>query len=204
MSALLKDPAADGRADARAPRTERCDVLVIGGGPAGSTISTLLAKRGWRVTMLERDRHPRFHIGESLLPANMPIFEQLGALEKLRALGRLKLGADFPRDDGSYYTFKFDRALGDTPHYSFQVVREQMDRMLFEHARECGVDARENARVDRVDFDAEGADAQAADVDGPFNVRARYIVDASGRDTLLGKQMKLVERSEKHQSAAVF
>ena len=120
-----------------------CDVLVIGGGPAGSTISTLLARRGWHVTLLERDRHPRFHIGESLLPANVPIFEQLGVLDKLRTLGRLKLGADFPRDDGSYYTFKFDRALGCTPHYSFQVVREQMDQMLFEHARECGVDARE-------------------------------------------------------------
>jgi 2-polyprenyl-6-methoxyphenol hydroxylase-like FAD-dependent oxidoreductase len=92
-----------------------CDVLVIGGGPGGSTISTLLSKRGWRVTMLEKTSHPRFHIGESLLPANMPIFEELGVLEKLRELGRLKLGADFPRDDGSYYTFRFDRALGDTP-----------------------------------------------------------------------------------------
>ena len=92
--------------------THDCDVLVIGGGPGGSTAATLLAGRGWRVTMLERDRHPRFHIGESLLPANMPIFEEIGALEKLRAIGRLKLGADFPREDGSYYTFRFDRALG--------------------------------------------------------------------------------------------
>lgn len=156
------------------------------------------------MTLLERDRHPRFHIGESLLPANMPIFEQLGALEKLRALGRLKLGADFPRDDGSYYTFKFDRALGGTPDYSFQVVREQMDQMLFEHARECGVDACENAKVERVEFDADGATARARDPNGEFDVRARYVVDASGRDTLLGKQMKLVERSVEHQSAAVF
>ena len=181
-----------------------CDVLVIGGGPAGSTISTLLARRGWRVTMLERDRHPRFHIGESLLPANIPIFDELGALEKLRAIGRLKLGADFPRDDGSYYTFKFDHVLGGTPHYSFQVVREQMDRMLFEHAREHGVDAREGVRVERVAFDAGGATVQASTSGATRSLCARYLVDASGRDTLLGKQMKLVERSDKHQSAAVF
>ncbi|HJU08280.1 MAG TPA: FAD-dependent oxidoreductase, partial [Rhodanobacteraceae bacterium] len=169
----MKEAVAHDSADAQGRRAEQCDVLVIGGGPAGSTISTLLAKRGWRVTMLERDRHPRFHIGESLLPANMPIFEELGALEKLRAIGRLKLGADFPRDDGSYYTFKFTRALGGTPHYSFQVVREQMDQMLFEHARECGVDARENVKVERVEFEAEGANARAKDADGPFEVRAR-------------------------------
>jgi flavin-dependent dehydrogenase len=181
-----------------------CDVLVVGGGPGGATISTLLARRGWRVAMLEKSRHPRFHIGESLLPANIPIFEELGALEKLRALGRLKLGADFPRDDASYYTFRFDRALGDTPHYAFQVKREDMDRMLFEHARENGVDAREETPVERVRFDAEGVTAQIAAGAGRSTLRARYLVDASGRDTLLGRQLKLLQRSGKHQSAAMF
>ena len=181
-----------------------CDVLVVGGGPGGSTISTLLARRGWRVTMLERDRHPRFHIGESLLPANMPIFEEIGALEKLRALGRLKLGADFPRDDGSYYTFRFDRALGDTRPYAFQVKREDMDRMLFEHARENGVDAREQVKVERVAFDADGVMAHVDAAGTKSTLHARYVVDASGRDTFLGKQLKLVQRSEKHQSAAMF
>ena len=181
-----------------------CDVLVVGGGPGGSTVSTLLGKRGWRVTMLERDRHPRFHIGESLLPANMPIFEDRGALEKLRALGRLKLGADFPRDDGSYYTFRFDRALGDTRPYAFQVKRDEMDRMLFENARENGVDARELVKVEHVAFDADGVTAQI-DAQGAKSVlRARYLVDASGRDTFLGKQLKLVKRSDQHQSAAMF
>ena len=181
-----------------------CDVLVIGGGPGGCTAATLLARRGWRVTLLERDRHPRFHIGESLLPANMPIFEQIGALEKLRAIGRLKLGADFPRDDGSYYTFRFDRALGGTPPYSFHVLREDMDAMLFAHARESGVDAREGARVERVDFDGDGVAAQVVEGGTTRGVRARYLVDASGRDTFLGKQMKLLERSAEHQSAALF
>ncbi|HEX5960032.1 MAG TPA: NAD(P)/FAD-dependent oxidoreductase [Rhodanobacteraceae bacterium] len=181
-----------------------CDVLVVGGGPGGSTIATLLARRGWRVILLERDSHPRFHIGESLLPANMPIFEELGALEKLRALGRVKLGADFPRDDGSYYTFRFDRALGSTPPYAFQVKRAEMDQMLFGHARGQGVDAREQARAGRVDFDAEGVTAQVDARGTGCRLRARYLVDASGRDTLLGKQLKLVERSDRHQSAAMF
>jgi flavin-dependent dehydrogenase len=190
--------------DGGSPRTFDCDVLVVGGGPGGSTISTLLAQRGRRVTMLEKTRHPRFHIGESLLPANMAIFEEIGALEKLRALGRLKLGADFPRDDGSYYTFRFDRALGETPPYAFQVKREDMDRMLFEHARENGVDAREQVKVERVEFDAEGVIAHTYAEGGKSTLRARYLVDASGRDTFLGKQLKLVERSDRHQSAAMF
>ena len=181
-----------------------CDVLVIGGGPGGSTISTLLARRGWRVTMLEKAAHPRFHIGESLLPANMPIFEEIGALEKLRALGRLKLGADFPRDDGSYYTFRFDRALGDTRPYAFQVKREDMDQMLFENARENGVDAREQSKVECVELDVEGVAAYIDAAGTKSMLRARYLVDASGRDTFLGKQLKLVRRSEKHQSAAMF
>ncbi|TAN03795.1 MAG: NAD(P)/FAD-dependent oxidoreductase [Rhodanobacteraceae bacterium] len=179
-------------------------MLVVGGGPGGSTISALLARRGWRVTLLEKASHPRFHIGESLLPANMPIFEELGALEKLRALGRLKLGADFPRADGSYYTFRFDRALGDTPPWSFQVKREDMDQMLFEHAREHGVDARERVTVEGVAFDFDGVTAQLDAQGTKSRLRARYLVDASGRDTLLGKQMKLVQRSEQHQSAALF
>lgn len=190
--------------DGGSPHMPDCDVLVIGGGPGGSTISTLLARRGWRVIVLEKGRHPRFHIGESLLPANMPIFEEIGALEKLRELGRVKLGADFPRDDGTYYTFRFDRALGDTPPYSFQVERARMDQMLFEHARENGVDAREQTKVERVEFNADGV-AVHLDADGAKSqLSARYLVDASGRDTFLGKQLRLVQRSDKHQSAAMF
>lgn len=190
--------------DGGSPQMPDCDVLVVGGGPGGSTISTLLATRGWRVILLEKGRHPRFHIGESLLPANMPIFEEIGALEKLRELGRVKLGADFPRDDGSYYTFRFDRALGDTPPYSFQVERARMDQMLFEHARANRVDAREQVKVERVEFNAGDVIAHLDAGGAKSQLTARYLVDASGRDTFLGKQLKLVRRSDKHQSAAIF
>ena len=93
------------------------DVLVIGGGPAGSTAATFLARQGYSVLMLEKDRHPRFHIGESLLPMNLPILQRLGVLEQVKAIGTHKLGADFPvvgdgaPDDKAYNTFRFDRAL---------------------------------------------------------------------------------------------
>lgn len=181
------------------------DVLVIGGGPAGSTVATLLARRGWRVTLLEKERHPRFHIGESLLPMNIPILERLGVLEQVRAIGVLKLGADFPVDDGSYNSFPFARALGDSPGYAFHVKREEFDQLLFDNARAAGVDARDGVRVTGVEFGAEGAVATAqGEGGGEQRLRARYVIDASGRDTFLGGRLGLKRRNRRHQSAALF
>lgn len=127
---------------------EHCDVLVIGGGPGGSTVSALLARQGWSVMLLEKDHHPRFHIGESLLPMNLPVLERLGVLEKVRALRMYKAGADFEADnEHGYNTYAFARALGISPPHAFQVWRQDFDRMLFEHARAQGVDAREGSEV---------------------------------------------------------
>ncbi|MBO9661816.1 NAD(P)/FAD-dependent oxidoreductase [Dokdonella sp.] len=185
--------------------TIECDVLVVGGGPGGSTVATLLQRQGRRVLQLEKDRHPRFHIGESLLPANLPIFDTLGVMEKVRALGVVKHGADFESGD-SYQTFQFSRAIGSTPPHAFQVKREEFDQMLFEHARENGVDAREGVKVERVELGGIGnVTAYAKDADGAaLTVRAKYLVDASGRDTLLGNALKLKRKNDKHQSAAIF
>jgi flavin-dependent dehydrogenase len=183
-----------------------CDALVIGGGPAGSTTATFLARRGRSVLMLERDRHPRFHIGESLLPANMPIIERLGLLDAVRGIGVLKLGADFPAMHGAdYNVYRFSRAFGKTPPYAFQVKREEFDEILFRHAAASGVDAREGVRVRSVELDGEGVTAQAESEDGAkVSVRARYLVDASGRDAFLGGALKLKRRHPRHRSAALF
>jgi flavin-dependent dehydrogenase len=192
------------------PGVEKPDVLVIGGGPAGTTVATLLARKGWRVTLLEKAKHPRFHIGESLLPMNLPILERLGVLEQVRAIGVHKPGADFPLDATRYNSFHFRRAINPTFEYSFQVKREEFDQLLFEHARSNGVDAREQVKVDTVEWDAAGRATVRAtsavdehpDVNQVF--QPRYVVDASGRDTFLGNRLKLKSKNDVHQSAAIF
>ncbi|GMV28119.1 MAG: dehydrogenase/oxidoreductase [Rhodanobacteraceae bacterium] len=183
-----------------------CDVLVVGGGPAGSTSATLLQRRGLKVLQLEKDHHPRFHIGESLLPANMPILEELGVLEEVRSIGMLKLGADFPEVGDRYRTYHFGRALGRTPPYAFQVKREEYDEILFRNAQRNGVDAREGVKVERVEIRPEGGCiAQAsAETGEKLTVHARYLVDASGRDTLLGNALRIKVKNKQHQSAAIF
>src|SRR6201988_3462145 len=127
---------------------ETCDVAVIGGGPAGSPPAALLARRGHRVIVLEKAHPPRFHIGESLLPMNLPLFERLGVLDKVRAIGVFKPGADFEADnERGYNTFAFARALGKSPPHAYQVWRQDFDKILWEHARVCGADTREGHEV---------------------------------------------------------
>ena len=186
---------------------EQCDVAVIGGGPAGSTAAALLARRGYKVIALEKAHHPRFHIGESLLPMNLPLFERLGVLDKVRAMGVFKPGADFEADnERGYNTYQFARALGRSPPHAYQVWRQDFDRMLYEHARECGADAREGHEV--IAAEQTGPrDTQLevrTDTAGSYRIQARYVVDASGRDAFLAAKKKLRRKNDQHQSAAIF
>lgn len=186
------------------PAAETPDVLVIGGGPAGCAAATLLAQKGWKVTLLEKDHHPRFHIGESLLPMNMPILQRLGVLEQVRAIGVLKLGADFPNDAGGYNTFRFAEALDAQSDFAFQVPRAEFDRVLFAHARAAGAELHEGVKVEAVQLDGERPLVQARGADGVRTFRPRYLIDASGRDTFLGNKLKLKRANARHQSAALF
>ncbi|MHA6205911.1 NAD(P)/FAD-dependent oxidoreductase [Dyella soli] len=194
-------------ADGEHIAAQQCDVAVIGGGPAGSTAAALLARRGYRVIALEKDRHPRFHIGESLLPMNLPVFERLGVMEKVRAIGVYKPGADFEADnERGYNTYAFDRALGQSPPHAYQVLRQDFDAMLFAHARECGADAREGHEVRHVEH-AGPRDSTlhvVGDDGDAYRVQARYVVDASGRDAFLSSRRKLRRKNAEHQSAAIF
>ncbi len=185
---------------------EHCDVAVIGGGPAGSTAATLLARRGHKVVALEKAHHPRFHIGESLLPMNLPVFERLGVLEKVRALGVFKPGADFEADnERGYNTYRFERAIGNSPPHAYQVWRQDFDQMLFEHARASGADAREGHEVVRVEQRGPRDSRLEVRSDGrAYQLQARYVVDASGRDALLASKWKLRRKNRRHQSAAIF
>jgi flavin-dependent dehydrogenase len=186
---------------------EVCDIAVIGGGPAGSTAAALLAKRGYKVIALEKAHHPRFHIGESLLPMNLPVFERLGVLEKVRAMGVFKPGADFEaNNERGYNNYAFARAIGNSPPHAYQVWRQDFDKMLYDHARECGADAREGHEVVKAEQNGvrDTRLEVRADEGRSYSIQARYLVDASGRDAFVSSKRKLRRKNNEHQSAAIF
>ena len=185
-----------------------CDVVVIGGGPAGSTAAALLAQRGRHVVLLEKSAHPRFHIGESLLPLNLPLFDRLGVREEIEAIGMRKYGVEFnsPTHDAPV-TLDFADAWDKHFPYAYQVRRSVFDEVLFRNALRKGAEGYENTRVSAVEFDAHGPGAlvRAKGPDGLLRAwKTRFVVDASGRDTLLANQFKLKVRNRRHNSAAIF
>jgi flavin-dependent dehydrogenase len=172
-----------------------CDVIVIGGGPAGSTVSTLIAQHGYKVQLFEREHFPRFHIGESLIPETYWVLKRLGMLEKMKTSQFVKK-----------YSVQFVNASGklsapfyfwdNKPHdcsQTWQVVRSEFDLMMLNHAREHGVEAHEGVRVRDVLFEenrAMGVKIQLED-GSQREVRAKVVVDASGQSGLLQNKFKL-------------
>ncbi len=186
----------------------RVDVAVVGGGPAGSTMASLLARDGLSVALLERDEHPRFHIGESLLPHNMKILRELGLADRVADLGVFKPGADFTCDaaEEKRHDIRFDEAL-DVPEgcgHAWQVRRSEFDRMLFEHAAAGGAQAWQNARVRQIDFESGEPELTVEHAGAEQCLKARFVVDASGRDALLAKRFELQRRNRKHGTAALY
>jgi flavin-dependent dehydrogenase len=180
--------------------------LVVGGGPGGSTAAALLARKGLRVTLVEKSRHPRFHIGESLLPMNMPIFERLGLFDQVMAIGRRKLGADFPSpNERGYNVFRFARTLNAGTGFAVQIRREDLDQLLFNHAAACGAETHQETEVLGIDFTPDAASARLRARDGTEStLQVDYVVDATGRNTLLGTALRLKRKHQRHHSAALF
>jgi flavin-dependent dehydrogenase len=174
------------------------DVVIIGGGPAGSVCAARLASLGRRVAVLERDRHPRFHLGESLLPNSLGVLQAIGALDEVRSRFLVKRGARFVdgADARRSARYPFSEAFHAKWDHAFQVPRDQFDELLFRRAGACGADLREGWEVTRVALDgtrAVGIDARAPD--GKVEtIAARFVVDASGREAFIARGARDVER----------
>jgi flavin-dependent dehydrogenase len=170
------------------------DVVVIGGGPGGSTASTILAQSGLRVALFEREKFPRFHIGESLIPETYWVLKRLNMLPKMQQSRFVKK-----------YSVQFVNASGklsapfyfwdNKPHecsQTWQVVRSEFDQMMLDNAREHGVDARDGVHVVDVLFEGDRAcGVRISDENGRRDVRAKVVVDASGQAAMLQNRFKL-------------
>jgi FADH2-dependent halogenase len=167
------------------------DVVVIGGGPGGSSAATALARLGRRVLLLEREPFPRFHIGESQLPWSNEVFQALGVHETIAAAGFVrKWGASFWTIDGAVEQYAdFSEAVETPTPQTFQVPRATFDDLLLRHSEKCGVAVRERHRALDAVFDPAGVTVRFADAeDGEHAVRAGVVVDASGRSGFLAKK----------------
>jgi len=153
---------------------DSCDIFVLGGGPAGSTIAAVLAERGWNVVIVEKERHPRFHIGESLLPLNMPLLERLGVYDEVKRIGMPKYGAEFNSPEhGPPVTFDFSKAWDKTYPSAFEVRRSAYDEILFRNAARKGARTIEECRVTKVEFPpGDDVRIQTKAGDGERNWRA--------------------------------
>ena len=166
------------------------DVVVVGGGPGGSSASSFLAAGGLRVALFEREVFPRFHVGESLMPATMLLLDQLGAREKIEQAGfQTKFGAAFIDEMHDLHTTFYFLPDMPWPQYTFQVPRAQFDAILLDHARSVGVDVHQQATVEDVEFDRDGVTVSVFADGVRTKVRAAMLVDASGRASLVATRV---------------
>ncbi len=188
------------------PVTPKYDAIVVGGGPSGSTVATRLAQQGRRVLLLEKEHFPRFHIGESLLPCSMPLFEQLGAMEAIVAHGFLpKYAAEFVTADGGLsrrYAFA-DGLIPGSPS-AFEVDRAELDHLLLKNAATRGVEVREGATVTRFEIDAQGVSVTVRIEGVESVVSAEVLIDATGQTSLVAGKLGMREMDTSLKNFAVF
>jgi len=184
-----------------------CDVVVLGAGPAGSAVSALLAGKGWKVDVLEKSTHPRFHIGESLLPHTLPFLKQLGVLQQVEEIGLKKHGAELISHlHDKAQTLYFSEAMDKRYPYAFQVQRAEFDSILVQNAVRQGVNVHQNMVAADATFEDDGfvRIATTNQQNQAANWRARFVVDATGRQTFLSSKLQLKRKNTKHNSAAIF
>jgi len=190
------------------------DIVVIGGGPVGTTAAALLSEKGYSVCLLEKTQHPRFHIGESLLPMNLPILDHLGVLDDIKNIGIKKHAAEFNAMDPvtgqpKRTTFYFDQAFKRQYPHAYEVKRSEFDQILFNNCRHKGVQLLDKHQVTQVEFIAPGAVTlryknTSNDNHKNGTLHARFVIDASGRDSFLSRKLKLKQKNPHHQSSAIF
>lgn len=196
------------------------DVAVVGGGPAGSALSTLLSKQGYQVLLLEREKFPRFHVGESLLPATQAIWEKLGITESLQNLAekRYKDSAEFrvglspqsPDYESAHidFTNPHNWTVHDFPQkpYAYQVERSQFDLLLLNHARQQGVTVCEAATVKEIIWSGDKATGVRwrGEDRTEYSTAVKCVADCSGRQALIAKSQDLLVEDKTIQTATVF
>ena len=174
------------------------DVLVVGGGPAGSICAARLAARGHKVALLERARHPRFHLGESLLPQSLDVLDAIGVLPEVRRRFLTKRGARFVdgSDEGRAVRYSFAEAFQANHDHAFQVPRDEFDELLFRNAGAQGAELREGWKATRIVWEggrAVGVEASAPD-GSVQSIVARFVVDATGREAVMARAGGAVDR----------
>lgn len=185
------------------------DVIILGGGPGGSTLASCLALRNRRSIVLEREKFPRFHIGESLLPCSSEVFAKIGVRDRLEERFLRKYGARFlcsaTRRTASY---TFSEAFNTKFDHAYQVPRAEFDHVLLEHAAKHGADVRERWEATEVMFEGDRAvGVRARDLAKPDEVvelRAPVVVDATGRDTLLATRTRRKAKIARLDKTAFF
>jgi flavin-dependent dehydrogenase len=204
-----RSEAAPGGREHPAERADGWDVIVLGGGPGGSTVAARLAQLGRRVLVLERETFPRFHIGESLLPRSLEVFEKLGVVDDLESRFLRKYGARFLcSTTRRIATYRFDEAFDPTYEFAYQVPRADFDHLLLRHAEKMGAEVRHRWEAVEVLFDgsrAIGVTARSLDGDSkPVTLRAPVIVDATGRDTLMASRTRRKAKVARLDKTALF
>lgn len=181
------------------------DVVVVGGGPGGSTTASFLADGGLRVALFEREVFPRFHVGESLMPAVMWVLDRMGARRAVESAGfQVKYGASFVDTEEEREASFFFLAGQPWPSYTYQVPRAEFDTLLLDHARSRGVTVFQPATVETATFDGDGVTVTATAGRRPLRVRGRMLVDASGRDGFLAARLGRRQRIPNLGKVALF